>query len=70
VIGIDPEGRAAGLGIEAGDLIVEVSGKAVHTPDDISSALNEAHSRGRQAALIRLKSGDTLRFIAVPVDPV
>src|SRR6202030_210279 len=27
VIGIDPEGRAADLGIEAGDIIVEVSGK-------------------------------------------
>jgi serine protease Do len=70
VIGIDPEGRAADLGIEAGDLIVEVSGKAVHTPDDISNALNAAHGRGRQAALMRLKSGDTLRFIAIPVDPV
>jgi serine protease Do len=69
VIGIDPEGRAADLGIKAGDIIVEVSGNAVHTPHDISSALNEAHSRGRQAALMRLKSGNTLRFIAVPVDP-
>jgi serine protease Do len=69
VIGIDPEGRAADLGIEAGDVIVEVSGKAVHTPDDISNTLNEAHSRGRRAALMRLKSGNTLRFIAVPVDP-
>jgi serine protease Do len=69
VIGIDPEGRAADLGIEAGDVIVEVSGKAVRMPDDISNALNEAHGRGRQAALMRLKSGNTLRFIAVPVDP-
>jgi serine protease Do len=69
VIRIDPEGRAADLGIEAGDIIVEVSGKAVRMPDDISNALNEAHSRGRRAAVMRLKSGNTLRFIAVPVDP-
>ena len=69
VIGIDPQGRAVDLGIEAGDIIVEVSGKAVHTPEDISNALNEAHSRGRQASLMRLKSGNTLRFIAVPVGP-
>jgi serine protease Do len=69
VIDADPEGRAADLGIEAGDVIVEVSGRAVHTPDDISKALNQAHSRGRQAAVVRLKSGNTLRFIAVPVDP-
>jgi serine protease Do len=69
VIGIDPEGRAADLGIKAGDIIVEVSGNAVRTPHDISTALNEALSRGSQAALMRLKSGNTLRFIAVPVDP-
>jgi S1-C subfamily serine protease len=64
VIGIDPEGRAADLGIEAGDLIIEVSGKAVHTPDDISTALNAAHGRGRQAALMRLKSGD--KYASLP----
>jgi serine protease Do len=69
VVDIDPEGRAADLGIEAGDVIVEVSGKAVHTPDEISNALNEAHNRGRQAALMRLKSGNAIRFVAVPVDP-
>ena len=69
MIGIDPEGVAADLGIAPGDIIVEVSGNAVNTPDDISNALNEVHSRGRQAALMRLKSGNTLRFIAVPVDP-
>jgi serine protease Do len=69
VIGIDPEGRAADLGIEAGDVIVEVSGNAVHTPDGISNALNEARRGGRQAALMRIKSANTLRFIALPVAP-
>jgi serine protease Do len=69
VIDADPEGRAADLGIEAGDVIVEVSGKAVHTPDDISNALNEARSGGRQVTLMRIRSGNTVRFIAVPVDP-
>jgi serine protease Do len=69
VIGIDPEGRAADLGIEVGDVIVEVSGKAVHTSADINNALNEARSGGRQAALMRLKSGNATRFVAVPLDP-
>jgi serine protease Do len=68
VIGIDPEGRATDVGIEAGDIILEVSGKAVHTPDDISKALNETRSGGRQAALMRLRSGNTMRFVAVPLD--
>jgi serine protease Do len=69
VVGIDSEGRAADLGIEAGDVIVEVNGKPVHTPDDINKQLNEAHSRGRQASLMRLRSGNAMRFVAVPVDP-
>jgi serine protease Do len=69
VVGIDPKGRAADLGIEAGDVIVEVNGKPVHTPDDISKQLNEAHSRGLQPALMRLKSGNAIRFVAIPVDP-
>jgi serine protease Do len=68
VIGIDPEGRATDVGIEAGDIILEVSGKAVHTPDDISDALNEARSGGRQVAWMRLRSGNTMRFVAVPLD--
>jgi serine protease Do len=68
VINIDPEGRATDVGIEAGDIILEVSGKAVHTPDDISDALNEARSGGRQVALMRLRSGNTMRFVAVPLD--
>jgi serine protease Do len=69
VIDADPEGRAADLGIEAGDVIVEVSGKAVHTPDDISNTLNEARRGGRQVTLMRIKSANTVRFIALPVDP-
>jgi serine protease Do len=68
VIGIDPEGRATDVGIEAGDIILEVSGKAVHTPDEISDALNKARSGGRQAALMRLRSGNMMRFVAVPLD--
>jgi hypothetical protein len=55
--------QPADLGIEAGDIILEVSRKAVHTADDIGKALNEARSAGRHAALMRIKIGqcDTFR---------
>jgi serine protease Do len=69
VIGIDPNGRAADLGVEAGDIILEVSGKPVRMPEDIRNALNDARGAGRHAALMRLKSGERTRFIAVPMDP-
>jgi S1-C subfamily serine protease len=69
VIGIDPVGRAADLGAEAGDIILEVGGKAVQMPDDIRDALDKAGGAGHHAALMRLKSGNAIRFVAVPVDP-
>jgi serine protease Do len=69
VIGIDPNGRAADLGVVAGDIILEVNGKAVQTADDIRTALSDARDAGRHATLMRLKSGEAIRFVAVPVDP-
>jgi serine protease Do len=69
VIGIDPNGRAADLGVEVGDIIIEVGGKPVQTPDDIRNALDEARDAGRHGTLMRLKSGDAMRFVAVPVAP-
>jgi S1-C subfamily serine protease len=67
VIDVDREGRAADLGIETGHVIIEVNGKAVHTPDDISNALNEARTGGRQATLMRIKSANTaVAMITLP----
>jgi serine protease Do len=69
VVGIDPNGRGADLGIEPGDIILEVSRKAMQTPDDIRNALDDARQAGHEAALMRVKSGKTMRFVAVPVSP-
>jgi serine protease Do len=69
VVGIDPVGRAAGLGINPGDVILDVSGRPVRTPNEVREALHNAHVAGRLAALMRLQSGNKLRFVAVPFDP-
>ena len=69
MIGIDPNGRAVDLGIEVGDIILEVGGKTVQTPEDIRNALDEARDAGRRGTLMRLKSGDATRFVAVPIAP-
>jgi serine protease Do len=66
ITGIDPTGVAAEQGLELGDVIMEVSGKSVMMPDQIQSALNTARSEGKQSILMRLKSGDAMRFVAVP----
>jgi S1-C subfamily serine protease len=57
VIGIDPTGRAADLGIEAGDIILEIGGKTVQMPSTaerkkgthLTPATNSRHpSKGAQ----------------------
>jgi serine protease Do len=64
---VDPDGPAAEQGVHAGDIILEVSGKAVNHPSEVREALDTARSSGRRAILIRVKSGDAARYIAIPL---
>jgi serine protease Do len=64
---VDPDGPAAGKGMKSGDIILDASGKAVNTPSDMRNAVEEARSRGKHAILMRVKSGDSTHFVAVPL---
>jgi len=66
VTGIDPTGVAAEQGLELGDVILEVNGKSVTVPDQVQGALSAAHGEGKQSVLMRLKSGEAMRFVTVP----
>jgi serine protease Do len=65
---VDPSGPAAERGVRAGDIILEVGGKDVRRPADVRKALREARAEDRRTVLMRVKSGDQVRFIAVPLD--
>jgi serine protease Do len=67
VTGIDPTGIAAEHGFRIGDVIVEVAGKAVKTPEDVRKALAEARSADKKHVLMRVKSEDGAKFVAVPL---
>jgi serine protease Do len=67
VTDVEPDGPAAEQGIHAGDFILEVSGKAVNQPSEVRVALDAARSSGKQSVLMRVKSGDTARYIAMPL---
>jgi serine protease Do len=67
VTNVDPDGPAAERGFKTGDVIVEVGGKTVSKPHDVSKALNAARSDGKRTVLMRVKSGDATRFVALPV---
>lgn len=68
VTDIDPDGPAAERGVHAGDVILDVAGRAVDSPSELSDAVAQARSAGKQAVLMRIKSGETARYIAVPLD--
>jgi len=64
---VNPDGPAAEHGIRTGDVILDVSGKAVNTPSDVRRAVTDARSAGKHAILMRIKSGDATHFVAMPV---
>jgi serine protease Do len=64
---INPAGLWAERGFSLGDVILEVSGKSVKTPEELGSAVSEARNAGKRSVLLRLRSGDAMRFVAAPV---
>jgi serine protease Do len=69
VADIQPDGPAAQKGLRVGDVILEAGGHAVSKPSDISSVLVDAKKDGRKAVLLRVKSGENTRFVAVATSP-
>ena len=64
---VDPSGPAADYGFKPGDVILEVAGKAVATPDELRKALGSARAEGKRSVLMRVKSEQGTRFVAVPL---
>ncbi len=56
---------AAEKGLKAGDIIVEAQGQKVASAADVEAGIKKAKSDGRSAVLLRVKSGDQLRFVGV-----
>ncbi|HEY7298677.1 MAG TPA: Do family serine endopeptidase [Xanthobacteraceae bacterium] len=63
---VDSNGLAAEHGLKTGDVILEVAGKKVATPTDVRDAVADAHKNGKRAVLMRVKSADMTRFVAIP----
>ena len=67
VTAVDPEGAAAEQGIQTGDVILDVGGKAVANAGEIRSALTQATAGGKHSVLMQVKTSDATRFVAVPL---
>jgi len=67
VTSVDPDGPAAEHGIQSGDIILDVAGKSVANVGEMRTALSEAKTAGKHDVLMRVKSADATRFVAMPI---
>jgi serine protease Do len=67
VTGVDGSGAAAEQGFSIGDVILEIGGKTVASPGDVRKVVADARAEGKRTVLMRVKSGDNTRFVALPV---
>jgi serine protease Do len=67
VTAVDPDGLASEHGFKSGDVILDVGGKKIGKPADVREAMSEARKAGKRTVLMRLKSDDTTRFVAIPI---
>ena len=67
VVDIDPRGLASEHGFRTGDIILDVSGKKVVGPLDVRNAIRDAHMNGKRAVMMRLKSDEGTKFVAIPI---
>ena len=66
VTAVDPDGPAAEHGLRSGDIILDVAGEAVSDPSDVGKKIVSLEKAGKHSALMRVKSGNAIRFIALP----
>ena len=64
---VAPKSAAAERGFKEGDVILEVAGKSVTNAGDVREAINAARTDNKNSVLMRVKSGGSSRFVAVPL---
>ncbi len=67
VTDVDPKSAAAERGFKEGDIILEVAGKSVASVADVREAINTARNDNKNSVLMRIKSGGSSRFVAIPI---
>jgi serine protease Do len=67
VTDVDPKSAAAERGFKEGDVILEVGGKSVASVSDVREAISAARTDNKNSVLMRVKSGGSSRFVAIPI---
>jgi serine protease Do len=64
---ISPTSRAAESGLQTGDVILDVGRSVVNTTADVRKMVAEARMQSKRSLLLRIKRGDTISFVAIPL---
>jgi serine protease Do len=64
---VDPRGIAARRGLRTGDVILDLGGRSVETPEDVAARITAARAEGRPTILARVRSGGQIRFVTLPI---
>ena len=62
---VESTSDAALKGLRAGDVVLDLAGQTVTSADDIAKGIADAVKLGRKAVLMRVRTGDQTRFVAV-----
>ena len=68
VVELDPSGAAAENGLSVGDVILQAGGIDVASTEELADGVENAESEGRTNVLLKVRSGENTRFLALPVD--
>ncbi|MCB1386577.1 MAG: Do family serine endopeptidase [Nitratireductor sp.] len=66
VLGVRPDSAADDKGVQEGDVIGQVNGEEVKTPDDVARLVKQAEDAGRKSTLFRIERDGNARFVAIP----
>jgi serine protease Do len=64
---VAPKSAAADRGFKEGDVILEVAGKSVGTPGEVSEVIEAMRTDKKNNVLMRLRSGDASHYVALPL---
>jgi serine protease Do len=67
IVSVDPNGPAADIGLQPGDVIARVDNKTVKTPADVATAVKNVQKSGRKSVAMLINRQGTEQFVAVPV---
>lgn len=64
---VERNSAAAERGIKEGDVLLEIGGKSISTAADARDAINAARADNKNSVLVRVRSSEGARFVAVPL---